>query len=141
MVGPLVVLPLVIVGVGAVLWLCHRRHAGADSESQSRDEHGESAAVASASADDVVCCGRHLVCERGLEDVGNVVYFDDEELDVFAGRGGGEYSDEEAEQFREVLTTLAEGERVAWARSLERRGVTMPDEVRDELLLLLGDAG
>ncbi len=140
MAGPLVVLPLVIVGVGAVLWLCHRRHAESDSEPLSRNEHGESA-TASPSGDDMVCCGRHLVCERGLEDVGDVVYFDDEELDVFAGRGGGEYSDDEAEQFREVLTTLADGERVAWARSLERRGVTMPDEVRDELLLLLGDAG
>ena len=67
----------------------------------------------------------------------DIEYFDDEELDRFQGREGNAYSDEEAEEFREVLLTMRESEVKDWSRSLTLRGIQVPDQVKDELLMLL----
>ena len=45
--------------------------------------------------------------------------------------------DEEAEQVEEVLTTLRPEEVPAWNRSLILRGISVPDQIKDELLMLL----
>ena len=68
-----------------------------------------------------------------------IEYFEDEELDSFAGRRSDGYTDEEAEQFEEVLTTLRPEEVAAWNRSLILRGISVPDQIKDELLMLLGN--
>ena len=87
---------------------------------------------------DVECCGLHEVCEkeslRALEDV---EYYEDEELDRFRGRTT--YSDEEIEEFREVLYTMRTDEVAGWLHSLELRRVNLPDELKDEVLLLVGE--
>jgi hypothetical protein len=64
-------------------------------------------------------------------------YYDDEELDVFRGRAADGYSDEEAEQFREVLTTLRTEEVAPWGRSLTLRGIELPNQVKDEFIMLV----
>ena len=69
--------------------------------------------------------------------VNPIEYFEDEELDAFAGRRSDAYSDEEAEMFEEVLTTLKPEEVAPWSRSLNLRGSNMPDQLKDELLMLL----
>ena len=74
--------------------------------------------------------------EASLRDI---EYFDDEELDQYAGRPSDSYSDEEAEQFREVLYTMRPDEAAPWSRSLTLRGIAPPDQIKDELLLLIGD--
>lgn len=85
---------------------------------------------------DFECCGLHEVCEkeslRALEDV---EYYEDEELDRFRGRTT--YSDEEIEEFREVLYTMRTDEVAGWLHSLELRRVNLPDELKDEVLLLV----
>ena len=85
---------------------------------------------------DFECCGLHEVCEkeslRALEDV---EYYEDEELDRFRGRTT--YSDEEIEEFREVLYTMRPEEVAAWSRSLTLRGINVPDQLKDELFMLL----
>ena len=72
--------------------------------------------------------------------VKDIVYFDDEELDAFAGRRSDNYSDEEAEQFAEVLYTMRPDEVPEWNRSLILRGINIPDQIKDEFLMLIDDA-
>ncbi len=87
------------------------------------------------------CSGDNQKCEQECmmeASVKPVEYFDDEELDAFKGRESCDYSDEEAEQFREVMETMARGELKAWNRSLILRGVNMPDQIKDEYIMLVG---
>ena len=69
-----------------------------------------------------------------------VVYYEDEELDAYAGRAADAYTDGEAEDFRDVLLTLRPDEIAPWARSLQLRGIELPDAVRDELLMIVSEA-
>ena len=85
----------------------------------------------------------HITCEKDslLASVSREVeYFDDEELDRFAGRGAEDYSPEEIEEFRDVLLTLLPTDIAPWARSIQLRGITLPSEVREELLMIVAEA-
>lgn len=86
-----------------------------------------------------VCCGTHAICEKGLPPA-EPVYFDDEELDRFAGRAASDYSTAEADEFRDVMLTMSPDEIAPWARSLQLRGIELPAPVRDELLLIVAEA-
>ena len=66
-----------------------------------------------------------------------IIYYDDEELDRFAGRSGDDYTDEEIEEFQEVLMTLRPEDALGWSRSVEQRHITLPADVRDGLMLLI----
>ena len=82
------------------------------------------------------CCGLHEVCEKeSLRAVQDIDYYEDEELDRFRGRTA--YSEEEVEEFREVLYTMRTDEVAGWVRSLELRRVNLPDELKDEVILLM----
>lgn len=86
------------------------------------------------------CMGDNPKCEQTCmmeAATRDIVYFDDEELDRFQGREGNAYTDEEAEEFREVLYTMRESEVKDWCRSLTLRGIQVPDQVKDELLMLI----
>lgn len=88
-----------------------------------------------------ICCGAHTVCEKtNLSPLsGEIVYFDDEELDRFKGRAEDEYTPEEIEEFRDVLLTLLPQDVAGWSRSIQVRGITLPTEIRDELLMIVGE--
>lgn len=66
-----------------------------------------------------------------------VEYFDDEDLDRFAGKPSDSYSEEEVEEFREVLYTMQREEAKAWNRSLILRQVNVPDQLKDELIMMM----
>lgn len=66
-----------------------------------------------------------------------IEYYDDEELDRFVGRPSTSYTDEEAELFRDVLYTMRQKEVAGWGRSLTLRGINIPDQVKDELVMLI----
>jgi len=68
------------------------------------------------------------------------VYFEDEYLDAFAGRGAEDYTREETDQFEYVLTTLKPTEVAEWLQSLALRGIELPLALRDEVTLLLNEA-
>ena len=88
------------------------------------------------------CCGQHEVCEKEslLAAVSREVeYYDDEELDAFRGRDAASYSPEEIEQFEDVLYTMRDEEVAGWTRSLQLRGVALPEALRDEVLLIVGE--
>ena len=69
----------------------------------------------------------------------SIEYYDDEELDRFKGREGDEYAEEEAEEFRNILYTMRQEEVAGWIRSLQLRQVNLPDEVKDEVFLIVGE--
>lgn len=66
-----------------------------------------------------------------------VEYFDDEELDRFAGRQSDDYTDEETEEFREVMLTMKQDEVKEWNRSLILRGINIPDQLKDEVVMMI----
>ena len=66
-----------------------------------------------------------------------VEYFDDEDLDRFAGKPSDSYSEEEVEEFRDVLYTMRREEAKAWNRSLILRQVNVPDQLKDELIMMM----
>jgi len=67
-------------------------------------------------------------------------YYDDEELDAYAGRPAAAYTPEETEAFETVLTTMRPDEVAGWLTSLEQRGIALPDDLKDAAYLLVREA-
>ena len=106
-------------------------------------ERGEIAELPSVSqVEDMECCGQHEVCEKDslLAALSREIeYYNDEELDRFRGRSGCDYSEEECEEFREVFYTMRDDEVAGWVRSLQLRSLELPDDVKDEVLMVVGE--
>lgn len=88
------------------------------------------------------CCGQHETCERDslLAAVSKgIEYYDDEELDRFRGIASDAYDEEAENEFREVLYTLQEVEVAGWLRSLQLREINLPDALKDEAFLIVGE--
>ena len=91
---------------------------------------------------DAECCGMHETCEKDslLSAVSkDIEYYDDEELDRFKGWPSDVYQEAEIEEFREVLYTLQEIEVAGWLRSLQLREINLPDDLKDEAFLIVGE--
>ena len=109
---------------------------------QKKIDNGELDSFPEVKEVDVECCGQHEVCERDslLAAVSKKIeYYDDEELDQFIGREGNMYTEEETEQFRDVLYTTKDDEVAGWIRSLQLRGIELPDNLKDEVFLIIGE--
>lgn len=88
------------------------------------------------------CSGENAKCEQDcmMEAAArDVEYYDDEELDRFCGRASDQYNDEEVEEFAEVLHTMRQEEVAGWCRSLTLRGIHLPDQLKDETVMLIDD--
>ncbi len=127
---------LIIIGAlavtGLLLYILDRRHRVNAPEEEPAYNEPEDA-----------CCGMHITCEKDslLASVSSeIVYYDDEELDVFKGRGADDYTDQEIEQFRDVLLTLLPQDIAGWGRSIQLRGIELPTSVREELLMIVAEA-
>jgi len=86
------------------------------------------------------CCGAHEICDKEsliAHTHGDIVYYNDEELDVFKGKSPDQYTPEETDEFREVLNTMHYSEVGGWLRSLMARDVKLPPNVREEALLIV----
>lgn len=143
MTGALVILMAMIV-VGALLYITdvkYFRHHHAGSEA-TEEASAPSAQSESQKNEPEVCCGMHLVCEKTSLSITSpeIIYYDDEELDRFAGRAPQSYSREETEEFRDILMTLLPEDVAGWARSITLRNIELPSEVKDELLLLVSES-
>ena len=81
----------------------------------------------------------HITCQKDslVKASTEIVYYDDEELDRFVGIAPDGYTDEQTEEFRDVMLTLLPDDIAGWARSLELRGIALPEIVRQELLMLV----
>ena len=131
------VIALVLLGVTAAsaTWWRSRRQ-------QEQLERGEIVSADKVNPVDMECCGQHEVCEKDslLAAVSrDVEYYNDEELDRFRGRAGDAYSEEECDEFRDILYTMRDDEVAGWVRSLQLRYVNLPDEVKDEVFPIVGE--
>lgn len=125
MTGALILLAITIL-TGLVLRLLHRP----DTDSPREPE---------APADTSECCGLHEICEKKGKQMIQPEYFDDEELDRFAGRAAADYTPDETEQFRDILFTLLPEDVEPWGFSLQARGIEMPAPVHDEWIMLASE--
>lgn len=131
---------LLILGLGIVAaiaglvrqwWLSEQLRAGKIEEMPQIVEAAEAG-----------CCGQHEVCEKDslLAAVSKEIeYYDDEELDRFATRESDSYTDAEIEEFDEVFSTLRSEEVAGWVRSLQLRGINLPDALKDDVILVVGE--
>ena len=74
----------------------------------------------------------------GLGGMCNLDY-EDEELDDYRGKASDAYTAAEVEQFEEVLTTMRPEEVHGWLRSLQLRGVALPDALKDEAYMIVSE--
>ena len=91
---------------------------------------------------DAECCGQHAVCEKEslLAAVSKKIeYYDDEELDEYAGMDADAYTEEQVEQFRDILYTMRQDDVAGWCRSLQLRKIEIPDAIKDEIFLIVGE--
>ena len=131
-------LGLILIGVIAMIagYILNKR-------AQNKLEKGEITELPSIKQiNDMECCGQHEVCEKDslLAAVSKEIeYYNDEELDRFQGVESSNYDNAAEEEFREVLYTMREDEVAGWVRSLQLRGINIPDGVRDEVLMIIAD--
>ena len=144
--GALVIL-IAMIGVGVVLYvtdLIFYKKRGSHPNSVKEivaSENSLTGTKEETTTEDPSCCGLHIVCEKtNLSPLtGEIVYYDDEELDRFKGRDPRNYTPEETEEFREVLMTLLPQDVAGWSRSIQVREIPLPPEIRDELLLIVSE--
>ena len=128
----------VTVATGIILYLVQRLMPRADVDENSGNGDDDPAADRPEG-----CCGQHIVCEKEslLAAVSSEIeYFEDEELDSYRGIAPDGYTDEQIEQFRDVLYTLRPEEIGSWARSIQLRQINLPAAVKDELIMLAAEA-
>lgn len=105
-------------------------------------ERGEISEMPTVVQPDQECCGQHEVCEKDslLAAVSkDIEYYNDEELDRFKNADASEYSEEDIEEFRDVFYTMRNDEVAGWVRSLQLRNVPLPDALKDEVFLVIGE--
>ncbi|MEZ3466455.1 phospholipase [Muribaculum intestinale] len=139
----ILIISLILLIAGVVLWIHDRITRRYNGGSVTSEEVQSAATAQEDEADSEDCCGMHMTCERDslLTAVSpEVVYYDDEELDRFRGRGADDYSDEEIEEFRDVLLTLLPDDIAGWGRSIQMRDINLPTSIRQELLMIVAEA-
>lgn len=133
----ILLIALLVLGmVAALMGFLHHRSIA------QKIARGELAAAPLIGVAEEECCGVHITCEKDslLTAVSKeVVYYDDEELDRFRGTSPEGYSSDSIGEFLEVLHTLQEEEVAGWYRSLQLRGIELPELVKDELLLIVSE--
>ena len=87
------------------------------------------------------CCGAHEVCERdNLQIIDTKIeYFDDEELDTLAGISPDNFTKKQIESVSEVFYSMHENDVASWLRSLQLRNIQLPDFLREEALMIVGE--
>ncbi len=109
---------------------------------QRRIRRGELDALPEVVESDAECCGQHETCEKDslLAAVSKgIEYYDDEELDKYIGTEPETYTPQAEEEFRDVLYSMLEVDVAGWVRSLQLRGIALPDALKDEVFLIIGE--
>lgn len=81
-------------------------------------------------------CEQECMMEAATREI---EYYDDEELDKYAGIKSADYTDDEAEDFAYVLDTMNPSDVAGWCRSLNLRGIELPDQIKDDVIMIIGD--
>jgi len=91
---------------------------------------------------DSTCCGQHATCEKDslmTVFIEETEYFDDEELDAYKGMPSHEYPEKAVEEFREILYSMYDDDRPRWVRSLQKRDIEIPDQLKDEIFMFVNE--
>lgn len=140
---PIIILLTVLVVGGAIVWLIDKLFYRKAAENADETEENDAATAPQGCADEAcgirpICPSEQLLqgeCRQGEK----AVYYDDEELDAFAGRQRDEYTPDEVEQWRDVLYTLQPADLLGWGQSIKHRGLVMPEAIHEEFLQLAGE--
>ncbi len=132
----LIVSLIVLAVVAAVAGMIRNRRLRRQVES------GELEAMPEVVEVDSECCGQHEVCEKEslLAAVSRKIeYYDDEELDKYAGVAPDSYTPQQEDEFRDIFYTMQDEDVAGWVRSLQLRGIALPDNLKDEVFLVVGE--
>lgn len=134
----------IFIALGLVIWVLRRwarRHGAIEEHVEDIKKDIETWGNPSAgcsTCSSSTCCSSG--CSTPTPKKKEVVYYDDEELDRFARRTSTDYTPEEVEEFREILTTLYPQEVNAWLKSLEQRFINLPIALQEEAHQLIESA-
>ena len=132
----ILIISLVLLGVIALIAGIIR-----NKRLQKKIEKGELDRMPEVKEVEVECCGQHEVCERDslLAAVSKKIeYYDDEELDKYIGIAPEDYTPEQEDEFRDVFYTMQDIDVAGWVRSLQLRGIVLPNNIKDEIFLIIG---
>lgn len=133
---------ILIIGLLALTLFAAAAGAIRNRKLQKKIDRGELDAMPEVREADTECCGQHEVCERDslLAAVSKKIeYYDDEELDKYIGISPDEYTSGQEEEFRDVFYTMQDTDVAGWMRSLQLRGIALPDNLKDEVFLIIGE--
>lgn len=125
------------IGIGALIVLAL---FAAITTLLTKKKEGEPDVVMPTSGDCSSCDGTDDKCEQVCmmeAATREIEYYDDEELDRFRGRQSNQYTDEEAEEFANILYTMQPQEAKGWNRSLILREINIPNQIKDELITMI----
>lgn len=125
------ILVIAIILLGLIVALSAKLFGKGETDTPIRDKGG----CATCNGDNAKC-EQDCMMEAATKEI---EYYDDEQLDAYRGRAADSYSDEEAEDFREVLYTMRQDEAEGWNRSLILRGINVPNQIKDELIMMIGN--
>jgi len=140
---PAIILLAILVVGGAIVWIIDRLFYRRNVDENADEVQGitQDGADSHGCADEA--CGLRPICPSEQILAGECrqqpVYYDDEELDAFAGREADGYSAQEEEQWRDVLYTLQPADLLGWGQSIKHRGLVMPAAIREEFMQLAGE--
>jgi hypothetical protein len=125
---------LVLAAIAAIVAETMRRPS---KKLEEREGKEESKSGKSLFGCDEGCSG--TLCDDCLVQVAKkkIEYFDDEELDEFKDKASDSYTEEETDRFREVFYTMRPEEVESWLNSLQMRGINLPDNIKDEVFLVV----
>ena len=128
---------ILYIGIGALIVLAF---FAAITTLFTKKKEGEPDVVMPTSGDCSSCDGTDDKCEQVCmmeAATREIEYYDDEELDRFRGRQSNQYTDEEAEEFANILYTMQPQEAKGWNRSLILREINVPNQIKDELITMI----
>lgn len=140
---PALILLIILVVGGAIVWLIDKLfyHKNVPENVDETEEKVTDNTTPQGCADEA--CGIRSICPSEQLLAGEckqeITYYDDEELDAFMGRNENDYTDQEMEQWRDVLYTLQPADLLGWGQSIKHRGLTMPSAIREEFLQLAAE--
>ena len=141
---PAIILLTILVVGGAIVWLIDQlfyQHKTAETTDETEDNSTSQGAPQQGCADEA--CGLRSICPSEQLLAGEckqeIIYYDDEELDAFAGRDQNSYTPDEVEQWRDVLYTLQPDDLLGWGQSIKHRGIIMPAAILEEFMHLAAE--
>ncbi len=140
---PILILLTALVVGGAIVWLIdrlfYRKDGAGDVDEASQD--ADPGTPVQGCADEScsirpICPSEQLLAGECKQEI---TYYDDQELDAFAGRDENGYTADEEEQWRDVLYTLMPADLLGWGQSIKHRGLVMPAAIREEFMQLAAE--